>query len=298
MPHKVRALIGGQAVPGGYFGVAWRKCRVSGHKTQRLLAREPLGAHHVPAGLIAATVLGEVGLFGLQRAMHRIESQIEEEGFVGMVVAGFAHEAHAVIRPVVGGVVVGRVLVDRGERVVVDDARRKEIAGLAFHEAIKLVEAALGRPAFVWCGAVWRVVPFADADRGVAARPQRFGDGGRGQRHIARIAWKARIIGGQPAGGHRVGIAPGQQGRAGGRADRMRGVVVEAQTAGGNRVDIRRLDLGAIAAEIGKAHVVHVDDDDVGAAGLGLRDRFPPGLGGLARAADAAFEAGISGGVA
>ena len=230
--------------------------------------------------------------------MHRVVGQIEEEGLVGVVVAGFAHKAHAMVGPVVGGVVVGRVLVDWRERVVVDDARRKEIAGLAFHEAIELVEAALARPALVRRGAVGRVVPFADADRGVAASPQRFGDGGCGQRHVARIARKAGIVGGQPAGCYRMRIAAGEQGRARGRADRMRGVVVKAQPAGGNRVDVGRLDVGAIAAEIGKAHVVHVDDDDVGAAGFGFRDRLPPGLGGLAGAADAAFEAGISGGIA
>ena len=298
VPHEVRTLIGGQAVPGGHLRVAWRERRVRGHQAQRLLACEPLRAHHIPAGLIAATVLGEVGLFGLKRAMDRIEGQVKKEGFVGMVVARLSHKAHAVVGPVVGGVVVGRVLVDWGEGVVVDDACREEIAGLAFHEAIELVEAALAWPALIGRGAVGRVVPFADADGGVAAGPKRFGDGGCGQRHVARIAWKAGIVGGQPAGGHRMRIASGEQGRTRRRADRMRGVVVKAQAAGGNRVDIGCLDLGAIAAEIGIAHVVHVDDDDVGAAGLGLRDWLPPRLGGFARAADAAFKAGISGGVA
>ena len=63
----------------------------------------------------------------------------------------------------------------------------------------------------------------------------------------------------------------------------MRRVVIEAQPTRGQRVDVRRLDLRAEATRVGIAHVVHVDDHDVGRAHAGARRCRPPGLGVRAR---------------
>ena len=70
----------------------------------------------------------------------------------------------------------------------------------------------------------------------------------------------------------------------------MRRVVVESNTARGDRIDVRRLDLGAVAADVGKAHVVHVEHDDVRPAGFRGAGGRPPRLGFFARTPDTSAE--------
>ena len=59
-------------------------------------------------------------------------------------------------------------------------------------------------------------------------------------------------------------IAPGQQCGARRRAQRGGVEVGVAQSAGGHRIDVRGRDLGAVAAQIGKPHVVKDDVDHIG----------------------------------
>jgi hypothetical protein len=69
----------------------------------------------------------------------------------------------------------------------------------------------------------------------------------------------------------RVVVASGEQRRPGRRAQRGDVEVGELQAAGGEGVDVRGVDVGAVAAELGEAGVVEQDDHHVGRVGAGVR---------------------------
>ena len=70
-----------------------------------------------------------------------------------------------------------------------------------------------------------------------------------------------------------------------------RGVeVVVAKAVGGQRIDVGRVDETAEAAVLGKAHVIQVDDEHVGRAGLGFDSLGIPLHRFLVGPADLAFE--------
>ena len=109
-------------------------------------------------------------------------------------------------------------------------------------------------------------VPLADNARLVAGRFERAGE--------CRRAWwnDERGVAGQDAGARlSPGILAGEQGEARGGAGGGTAVGVgEAEPFAGDAVEVRRFDRRrAVAAEIAVADVVGVDEDNVGAIGLG-----------------------------
>ena len=266
-------------VGGGQSGVG----RNQAHLDLALVTR---GARGGPAGVVLALVLCHVGGLGLQRRVHGVVGHIEEERFGRIALAQLAHEADALVHPVVAGVVVARVFVDRQDLIVQHQAGREKMVGLAVHEAVVGVEAALTGPVVLRSArhivGGRRVVPFADHDGFVAGGAQGLGQGRGGERDFTGIARIAGVVVGQPAGTHRMGVAAGQQRRARRRADGMGGVVGQAHAASGQGVDVRRVDLGAVTAGVGPAHVVHENDHDVGRTFLRGAALWPPGRGFLA----------------
>jgi hypothetical protein len=171
----------------------------------------------------------------------------------------------------------------RFDRVVVADEFGVELVGLALEESVEAVEPAGERPllersrrrALLHRGEV----PLADAERGVALVAQHFGDGGG---VVADVAEHVREAGAEVRHGphaDRVLGATGEQRRPRGRAQRGDVEVGELQAAGGEGVDVRRVDVGAVAAELGEAGVVEQDHHDVGRVGAGMRRLVEPGLG-------------------
>ena len=287
VPREQRPIGGLGVVPGRHHGVRGRQPGSRRDQAQLQLAPVSRLADAGPALVVAAAVLGDVLRLGLERRVHRVVRDVEKERLVGRGGAVLAHEAHRLLGPVVGGVVVPRVLVDREQRIAEHQPRREEEVGLAFHEAVEVLEATLRRPGVLDRGGQaqgpGRVVPLADHHRRVSGGAERFGQGRGVAGDLAGVAGKAGVVVGEPAGADRVGIAAGEERGARGRADRMRRVVIEAQAARGQRVDVRRLDLRAEASRVGIAHVVHVDDHDVGRARAGAGRLRPPRLGFRAR---------------
>jgi len=135
--------------------------------------------------------------------------------------------------------------------------------------AIGVIEAAGGRveraleAARPRCDAVVLAhVPLAAHDREVARRPQHLGDGHAATVEAALVARLALVLG-HVADARLVRVETGQQ--RGARRAAARGVIElrEAQAVRRERVEIRRRNLAAVAAEVGEAHVIHEDDDDV-----------------------------------
>ena len=109
-------------------------------------------------------------------------------------------------------------------------------------------------------------------------RPQHFRQRPRLARDLAAIAGIAAIEIGETADADRMMVAPGEQRRARRRAHRGGVEARIAQAFGSELVDGPRLDRRAVAAEIGKSHIVEQDDQDVRRALRRFRRRRPPGF--------------------
>src|SRR5215475_15711765 len=81
-------------------------------------------------------------------------------------------------------------------------------------------------------------------------------------------------------------IAPGQEARARGRAQRGGVHVVVAQPVGGQRIQMGCVDRTAVAAELTEASVVEDDEQDVWRTPPRPPGRRPCGLGHIKRPAD------------
>ena len=138
---------------------------------------------------------------------------------------------------------------------------------VAAEETVVALEAATERPAVVGAGRGRcfrrREVPLADRVGVVAVLQQDFREEAVLERDVAVAA---RIADGAFGdAGHAVGvvIAPRDHARARRRAQRRRVHVVVAQPVGRQRVEVRRLDRAAVAAEMPEAGVVEHDEQHV-----------------------------------
>jgi hypothetical protein len=121
---------------------------------------------------------------------------------------------------------------------------------------VLVIEAAPGRQ-------VGRVevpqVPLADDGGAVARGTEGLGQGafGQGQAVLRPGADDADL----EAVAH--GVAPGQEGGAGGGADGLDVELLQADAGGGELVDVRRLDFASVVADVLPAEVVGEEEDDV-----------------------------------
>ena len=218
--------------------------------------------------VLAAQALGLGFVTGrLPRPVRRVEMQAEQEGLAGLGVA--VDHLHGVAAEQVGGV-AGL----RHRLVVVPEIRGAGAAGVqvvvdgAAAIAVEMVIAAFQRAEI---GQVAEV-PLADQGGAVAGLAQQRRQGGvvRWQADALFRAAGQRFL--QPDGQAHL-VAAGDDGDARGGADRGIGIGLgEAHAARGDAVDVRGLQIRpAVAADIGEAHVVGDDEDDVGLARRGLR---------------------------
>ena len=150
VPRKEPLLVGGNIVPGRHRRITLGKPAPRRDQPHRHLALKARGAERVPAGIVPAAVFRQIGFLGLQRPVHGIVGDVEKERPARVLVADLGDEADRLFHPIVGRVVALGIGVDRRDDVVVDDARRKEIPGLAFEKPVETVEAAMGRPGRDW----------------------------------------------------------------------------------------------------------------------------------------------------
>ena len=211
------------------------------------------------------------------RCVLRSQAHVQKERLVGSDHLLGADEVDRGVDNVLGQVIT---LAVRGlDVVVVQGELRMPLAGLALQETIEAIEAALQRPLVE--GARGRgfegrgQVPLAGRESVVALQPQHLGQRAGTARDAPAHTRKAQVPVGQPAHADRVVVAPGEQG---GPRRRTQGGGVEVgvtQPACGQRVDVRRLDLRAVAAQIGEAQIVEHDVDHIGSTRRGADRRGP-----------------------
>ena len=163
-----------------------------------------------------------------------------------------------------------------------------EVVGLALHEAVEPVETSLHRPIAEWpcrrCFPHRGQVPLAHTERRPSGRLQHLGDGGRRRIDPTAHVGKARVEVRHGAHADGVVVAAGQQARPRGRTESGRVEVAVSQAASCEPIEVRGVDGGSEATEVGKSCVVEERYENVGRRrgwNIGLR---PPwrGIGDLA----------------
>ncbi len=201
--------------------------------------------------------------------------------------------ADRLVDEVGGEVVAGRVVAGGGDVGVVAHQLGGVLVGLGVEEPVVAVEAAPERPPVERPGRA-RLgepgdVPLADEVVAVAVRPQELGEGRDVGGDLAAVAGEPAVEVGEAAHADRVVVAARQQCRPRRRAHRGRVEPGVAEPLGGEPVDGRRGDLGAVATEVGEPDVVEHDEQHVGALRW-RRRRRPPRRRVLDRGSDAPFE--------
>ena len=193
------------------------------------------------------------------------ERDIEEEGLVGIgghqlpqPLAGLIHD---VFRQVIA------LPFRRLDPLVPRDQFRVPLVCLARHKAVEAVETPLQGPVVVGAGGTRLVdgsqVPLARREGLVSVRPQHLGQVGRLAGSESPGVGKAVDHLRHPAHADAVMVAAGEQAGPGRRAERSDVEVRIAQSVGGEAVEGRGFDIGAVAAEVRVAHVVQHDHHDV-----------------------------------
>ena len=266
---ELRVFLGLECIPSARTVVARGELRVSRHDAELTLAGEALLAEPVPTAAVAAGEFLDILVARVQRPVRRGEGEVEEERLCARMLA---EELDRVVREGVGDVIV--LLRGRGERRVIEGeaagCRGRVERTRARDEPVETVEAARERPFF---RAVVAEVPLAGEVAAVAGGSEhlRERDSVAAQDFAVteRRGGRSLLAGifGERAHAGLMRIEAGEEGGPRGRA--ARGVVKlrEAQAALREGVEVRRRNFGAVGAEVGEAHVVGEDDDDVGAGG-------------------------------
>src|SRR5437868_3665439 len=109
-------------------------------------------------------------------------------------------------------------------------------------------------------------MPFADHRGAISGSSQRFGDGDAPARKLTAVRRLAKVLA-HRADADLMRILPRQQRSPRRAAARVVVELAEAHAALRERINVRRVNLTAVASEIGEAHVVGDDEDDVRTSG-------------------------------
>ena len=256
-----------------------REFGVGRNQAAGALARERLLTPHVPARVEAAPGTVAPLLRRLVRRVARAGTEVCEEGLVGIDVAQITDERDRMVDEILGEVVAVGNGPGRVDEVVVVHEGGRVLVRLAGEEAVEPFESASQRPAVPWCRevalVVGREVPLPDGPGRVAVRDEDLREERIGVGDARVVAGEARREIRDAAHAVGVVVAPGHQARPGGRAERGRVEVAIAEPAGRERVEGRRVEIAAEAAELREADVVEDDQQDIGRIG-GCAHRFRP----------------------
>ena len=223
---------------------------------------EALLAQPVPALVEAAAVLRDVLVVRVQRPMRRGVCHVLEERRSRVVALVLVEEGDRLVADRVGVEEAGRarlvldVIVAARERV-----RIVEAAG-ADDRAVELVEAALQRPGVGRLHEARCDVPLAAHVGAVAVALQRLRDRGAAMVEVAGVAFGPRVVREDAHAG--LVRMESREHRCPRRAASRRVVELrEAQAVRRQAVEVGRLDLAAVAADVREAHVVVEDQHDV-----------------------------------
>ncbi len=293
-PGRESPGVGRERLPLGHVRVVARQLRVGGQDPQLLLPGEHVLAIGVPAVVELAGVLVRPLLGHMVRGVRGPEAQVQVERLVRVDLPQVGDELDRPVDQVLREVVALLGRPGRLDRVVVVDELRVPLARVAAQEAVEALEAAPQRPAVVRAGRrlvdARGEVPLADHVRAVAVLKEHLREHPVLERHDPVVAGVAGGELGDARHAIAVVVAPGDDAGAARRAQRGRVHVVEAQAVRRERVEGRRLDGTAEAAQVAEPGVVEHDEQHVGRALAGSRRSGPGRARFVGRAADHARE--------
>lgn len=259
---------------------------VVGEKTELLELGDAGVADGGVAVVVFAFVLGDVLGQGMHGPVGGGVGDVVEEGLVGVAFRVFADVADGVVGDGVGvvpgavGLVVGIVL-GGDEGVVAGEGVGVEEGTGAVDGAVEAVEASLAWPVVAVGFAVFGFgdggdVPFAGHVGAVAGRLESLGDGEALGVEIAAVGGEA-VVTGHMTDACLMRVEAGEEGAS--RRAAAAGVVElrEAEAVAGELVEVGRVDFAAIASDVGEAHVIGHDEDDIGLLRSGDRSPEPGG---------------------
>ena len=216
---------------------------------------------------------------GMVRRVARPRAEVEKKRPIDVNGAQITEIGDSSVGQVGAQVVALLDRAGRQDRMVVVVEGGDELVGLAAMEPIPAVEAAGEGPRMARGGHVRLVVgcemPFADRVGGVALSPQDLREEAVLTGDLTVVAGIAHGQIGHSAEAVAVVVASREQAGPRGRAQRGGVEVGEPEATLGQAVDRRSGDVGAVAAQLGEAHVVEHDEQDIGGA-LGRAGHFRP----------------------
>jgi hypothetical protein len=265
-----------EGMPLGDGGGARGEQSVFAEETEFFLFLEALFAEFVPADFVFAAVFGDIVFEGLEGPVRGGVGEVEKGGAI-LIYLFFFEKLDGVVGVGVGGVecFVGGAF--RGIDIFVAGGHaagvfRVEEAGGTGDAAVEFFEAALEGPAIF---VVVAEVPLSGHEGGVSLISEDLGDGDALVIDVALVGGgfggAASAFGrlGHPSDTGLVWVEAGHEGGAGGAAAAAVVELGEADTAVGEGVEVRGFDLATVITEVGEAHVIDHDEDDMGAFGCG-----------------------------
>ena len=265
------------------LGIARRKFGVRRNDPHLELTLVALPTDLVPASVVHAAVLLDVVDLRLQRRMDGTVGEVHEEGFGGMRCPNLVDHVDRLIGEVVGEVVVVGVLVDRNVVVVLVEPVWLMEVREAVEDPVVPLETLLQRPTVARTGIgemrVLAEVPFADHERGPAVVAEQFGHRDGVATQFMGVAGEAGIAVSDVPHARHVVVEAGEHRGARRRAHRIDMEVGVAHTTGSEGVEVGRVDLGAVAGEVGEPEIVGQHHDDVGRTSGRRREGRPGRFG-------------------
>ena len=167
-------------VPCRNAGVARSELGAPGNDTELKLALIPAFTYHIPALVIAPSILLEVWRRGLMRGMGRTKGDVGEERTVRTDALAVVDHLQQLIDEVLGDVVAVVGTRRRINVAVVSNQFGVELVGFSLQEAVVAVEAPGERPLIERAGGRDVLgggqMPLADTEGGIALGVKDFGD--------------------------------------------------------------------------------------------------------------------------
>ncbi len=253
-----------------------REHRALGHDAGRHLPREELVPPGVPSLVEHAPVRVDPLRGDVVGCVHRPEGEVQEERLARCAVLLVLDHADGLVGQVLAQVVPVLGPTRRLDVVVVTDQVRCPVVGVALEEAVVALEAEAERPGVEGPGGralpARRQVPLADGQGGVPGVAQQAREGGGGLRQAGVVTGEGERDVGQESHPDGVVVAPREERRPCRRAQGGDVEAVEGRAPGGQRVHVRRPDVGAERAQMPESGVVEHDRDHVRRARRWLRE--------------------------
>ena len=285
-------LVPGQRSPGGDLLRPWGQLRVGRNDAKLELALISLLTILVPTLVELALELLDPPFWYMVRSMGRARSVVDEKGAVrrdGLLLADVPDGL--VGERIVEGVVTLLALRDLHRdrrRAAVEN--RLPLVHFSADEAVEVIEALQARPPVEWSGdtrlPIGDVVILSDECGAVPALAQNLREHRRVLGNLPAVTRIAVANLRDHAGPGGMVVASGEQGGAGGRAERRGMEARVAQAHFRHAIEVRRGNLSSKGSPLSESRVVDQDDQHVRRPGGSLRESDCPRLRVLVGAAD------------